>query len=248
MLGFLVAVGRWGSVVAICVLCATFSAVGLVPCWHLYHAVQAAFGDFAAFLSLPFLYFVWGTTYCLCCVAFKLVLFYHPKEGSWPLFNWQSIGWGLTGATINFGSLFFLRVFKGTPALNLFFKLLGAKIGHRVSINSVEIYDWNLITIGDDVVIGGDCCLMAHSVEGGTMHMRPIVIEKGAMVGGNSKVMPGCVIEEGAVLGASSLLTKGERIPAGHMWGGMPARFIKDRRAEKAARAGNADVANTSAG
>ena len=234
MSGVLVAVGRWGSVFATWFLCATFSAVGLVPCWYLFHALQAATSDFAAFLSLPFLYFVWGTTYCLCCVVFKIALLYHPKEGSWPLFNFKSIGWGLTGATINFGATFFLRNLKGTPALNLFFKLLGAKIGHRVSINTVEIYDWNLITIGDDVVLGGDCCLMAHSVEGNIMTMRPIVIENGAMVGGNAKVMPGCTIEAGAVLGASSLLTKNERIPAGQMWGGMPARFIKDRRAEKA--------------
>lgn len=230
MIDVLVAAGRWASVLAVCALCATFSAIGLAPCWYLFHLVSEQWGDFAAFLSVPFLYFVWGTVYMACCVVFKLLLWYHPREGGWPLFTWPSVGWGLTGATINFGSHFFLKHFKGTPALNLFFKLLGAKIGRRVSINTVEIYDWNLITIGDDAVIGGDACLMAHSLEAGRMQMKPIVIGKKAMVGGNAKVMPGCVIEDGGILGASSLMTKGTRIPANEMWGGMPARFIKERK------------------
>jgi non-ribosomal peptide synthetase-like protein len=184
-----------------------------------------------AVLSTPFLYLVWGASYCACCIVFKLLMFYHPTEGEWQLFSWSVVGWGTTGAVTNFANEMFLKHFKGTPMLNIWYRLLGAKIGKRVTINSILIFDWNLISIDDDVVIGGDAVLMAHSLEGGRMRMRPVRLGKKSMVGGNAKVMPGCVLGEGAVLGASSLMTKGLEIPAHHMWGGVPAKFLKDRKA-----------------
>ncbi|MDP2339684.1 MAG: DapH/DapD/GlmU-related protein [Deltaproteobacteria bacterium] len=231
MLGLLLDLGRIVGGLVVFGLCALFAAVGLAPCYHLFVAIQDNFSTFWAVVSTPFLYLVWGTTYCACCVVFKWLMFYHPKPGEWKLFSWSVVGWGLTGATTNFANEMFLKHFKGTPMLNIWFTLLGAKIGKRVSINSVLIFDWNLITIEDDVVVGGDAVLMAHSLEGGQMRMRPVRLGKKSMIGGNAKVMPGCVLGEGAVLGASSLLTKGIEIPAGHMWGGIPAKFLKDRNA-----------------
>jgi non-ribosomal peptide synthetase-like protein len=213
-------------------LCAAFSAVGLIPCWFAYHAVNDAFGGFWALMSTPFLYFVWGCTYCACAVLFKLVMFYRPREGRFALFSWPTVGWGLTGAVTNFANVMFLIHFKGTPLLNLWYRALGAKVGARVSINTTRLFDWNLITLGDDVVLGGDCVIMGHSLEGGTMTMRPIVIKNGATIGGEAKVMPGCVVGERSVLGASSLLTKQTEIPDHQMWGGVPATFLRDRTAK----------------
>lgn len=229
MPGFIIDGARLLVVPIIFSLCAAFSAVGLIPCWFAYHELQAAFGDFVAFLSVPFLYFVWGVTYCACAVVFKLLLFYHPKEGRFGLFTWPTVGWGLTGAVTNFANIMFLVHFKGTPLLNVWYRALGVKLGRRVSINTVRIFDWNLVTIDDDVVLGGDCVIMAHSLEGGMMQMRPIRIGRAATIGGEAKVMPGCVIGERGILGASSLLTKQTEIPAHHVWGGVPAHFVKDR-------------------
>src|SRR5688572_2202620 len=78
-------------------LCATFSSVGLVPCYYLYQLVEQHTDGFWALLSVPFLYFVWGCTYCACCVVYKFLIFYHPKEGEWRLFSWPVVGWGTTG-------------------------------------------------------------------------------------------------------------------------------------------------------
>jgi non-ribosomal peptide synthetase-like protein len=214
-------------------LCAAFSAVALWPCWFLFGLVQDHFSTMWAVLTTPFLYFVWGTTYCLCCILYKLLIFYHPKEREFPLFSWAVVGWATTGAVTNFANEMFLKHFKGTSILNLWFRALGVKMGQRVTINTVRIFDWNLIAIDDDVVLGGDCVLMAHSLEGGRMRMRPLSLGKSAMVGGEAKVMPGCALGERAILGASSQLTKGTTIPAHHMWGGVPAKFLKDRGAGK---------------
>jgi gamma-carbonic anhydrase len=70
--------------------------------------------------------------------------------------------------------------------------------------------------IGEDVLIGH--LAMVH---GCTLHDR-------AFVGLGAIVMDGCVIESDAMLAAGAMLTPGKRIPAGQLWAGRPARFVRD--------------------
>ena len=79
-------------------------------------------------------------------------------------------------------------------------------------------------SIGADVLIG-------HSalIHGCTLEDR-------SFVGFAAQVMDGCVIESDAMLGAGSLLTPGKRIPAGQLWTGRPARFVRELSEEERAR------------
>ena len=70
--------------------------------------------------------------------------------------------------------------------------------------------------IGEDVLIGH--MAMVH---GCILHDR-------AFVGLGSVVMDGCEIESDAMLAAGALLTQGKRIPAGQLWAGRPAKYIRD--------------------
>ena len=70
--------------------------------------------------------------------------------------------------------------------------------------------------IGDDVLIGH--LAMVH---GCLLHDR-------AFVGLGSIVMDGCEIESGAMLAAGALLAPGRRIPAGQLWAGRPAKYVRD--------------------
>lgn len=70
-------------------------------------------------------------------------------------------------------------------------------------------------TIGEDVLIGH--LAMVH---GCTLHDR-------AFVGFGAIVMDGCVIESGGMLAAGAMLTPGKRIPAGELWSGRPAKFMR---------------------
>ena len=44
---------------------------------------------------------------------------------------------------------------------------------------------------------------------------------------GNSNVQPGCTIGEGAVIANRAVLPKWTDIPAGEVWGGVPAKCIR---------------------
>ena len=70
--------------------------------------------------------------------------------------------------------------------------------------------------IGDEVLIGH--LAMVH---GCILHDR-------AFVGLGSIVMDGCEIEGDAMLAAGAMLTPGKRIPAGQLWAGRPAKYVRD--------------------
>jgi carbonic anhydrase/acetyltransferase-like protein (isoleucine patch superfamily) len=70
--------------------------------------------------------------------------------------------------------------------------------------------------IGEDVLIGH--LAMVH---GCLLHDR-------AFVGLGGIVMDGCEIESGGMLAAGGMLTPGRRIPAGQLWAGRPAKYVRD--------------------
>ncbi|HEX8256445.1 MAG TPA: gamma carbonic anhydrase family protein [Allosphingosinicella sp.] len=77
--------------------------------------------------------------------------------------------------------------------------------------------------IGEDVLIGH--LAMVH---GCILHDR-------AFVGLGAIVMDGCVVESGAMLAAGAMLTPGKRIPAGQLWAGRPAKYVRDLTPEELA-------------
>jgi carbonic anhydrase/acetyltransferase-like protein (isoleucine patch superfamily) len=77
--------------------------------------------------------------------------------------------------------------------------------------------------IGEDVLIGH--LAMVH---GCVLHDR-------AFVGLGAIVMDGCEIESDAMLAAGAMLTPGRRIPAGQLWAGRPAKYVRDLRPEELA-------------
>ncbi len=69
--------------------------------------------------------------------------------------------------------------------------------------------------VGEYVVVGHAAILHACSVR------------DGSLVGMGSIVMDGAVIGSGVILGAGSLVPHGERLKAGSLYLGRPARFIR---------------------
>jgi carbonic anhydrase/acetyltransferase-like protein (isoleucine patch superfamily) len=53
-------------------------------------------------------------------------------------------------------------------------------------------------------------------------------IGRNALVGLGSIVMDGCVLADNAMLAAGAMLTPGKRVESFQMWGGRPARFMRD--------------------
>jgi gamma-carbonic anhydrase len=75
---------------------------------------------------------------------------------------------------------------------------------------------------GFPTLIGEDC-LIGHMAM-----IHGVTIEDRGFAGLGAIAMDGCVIESDGMLAAGGMLTPGKRIPAGQMWAGRPARFMRD--------------------
>ncbi|MBK9519643.1 MAG: hypothetical protein IPO09_20410 [Anaeromyxobacter sp.] len=120
----------------------------------------------------------------------------------------------------------FVNWVRVTPFLPAYHRLMGARIGSRVQINTAVVADQNLLTIGDDTVIGGDVTLVAHSAERGRLVTAPVIIGRNVTVGLMAVIMPGCTIGDGAVISAGAVLSKYAQVGPGEVWAGVPARRV----------------------
>ncbi len=105
------------------------------------------------------------------------------------------------------------------------FSLLGAKIGKSVMVGG-KILDPSLVEIGDYSMLGEDCLLTSHAVEGDRVDLGMIVVGRNVTVGVKAVVLPDVHIGDNAIVAAGAVVKKGSRIGAGEIWGGVPARRI----------------------
>lgn len=57
--------------------------------------------------------------------------------------------------------------------------------------------------------------------------LRSCVIEDEVIIGQRCVLMEGSLVETNAILESGTVLAPGRRIPAGELWGGNPARFVR---------------------
>jgi non-ribosomal peptide synthetase-like protein len=115
-----------------------------------------------------------------------------------------------------------LYMLKGTPLVAIYFRLLGARIGKRVLMETTCITEFDLVDVGDDVALDTDCDLQTHLFEDRVMKMSTVTVGDRATVGSLALVLYDAELGAGASLGPLSLLMKGERLPPGSRWQGTP--------------------------
>ncbi len=71
-------------------------------------------------------------------------------------------------------------------------------------------------TIGDGITIGHMALLHACT------------LEDGCVIGMKSCVMDGAVVETGAMVAAGALVPPGKRVRRGELWGGVPAKCMRE--------------------
>lgn len=107
-------------------------------------------------------------------------------------------------------------------------------IGDRCGISNATLFSQCRIVMEDDVFIGGGCCIYDTDFHSVKLDERledigalraPVLIKRGAWLGGHCIILKGVTIGENAVVGAGSVVTKD--IPANEIWAGNPARFIR---------------------
>ncbi|KAF8398460.1 hypothetical protein HHK36_017388 [Tetracentron sinense] len=84
---------------------------------------------------------------------------------------------------------------RGTVFLKYWFEMFGARIGSSVLLDTVDITDPSLVSIGDGAIIAEGALIQSHEVKNGILSFVPV------RIGRNSYVSPYAVIQKGSVLG-----------------------------------------------
>jgi acetyltransferase-like isoleucine patch superfamily enzyme len=104
--------------------------------------------------------------------------------------------------------------------------LLGARLGRNTHCPGV-ILDPPLVEIGDNVAIGFESVFTSHAAEGENFVLVRIRVGHRATIGMRAVIMAGVTIGEDAIVAAGAVVTKGTHIGPKEIWGGIPARQIK---------------------
>lgn len=100
-------------------------------------------------------------------------------------------------------------------------------VGNRVTVKS-GVQLWDGITLEDDVFVGANVTFTNDRYprsRNEKWEMEKTVVRRGASIGAGTVVLCGIEIGENSMIGAGSVVTK--NVPAGELWVGNPARFVR---------------------
>lgn len=152
----------------------------------------------------------------------------HPTTYVWTLNSFI--------CATNLGILYNHPSLMPSPLKKLFYRALGARLGDGPMLIGGRLTDPHLITVDEGAVIGGDCWLLAHAMarfDTNVLILRPIVVQRDAIIGAYSLVMPGVTIGAGATVRAMSYIPMNTAIPPGEVWGGNPATLRPNRSSHR---------------
>lgn len=219
------------------ILACIIYGLSLVPSILLFNHIYISINTPSLFLKAFYLgctislgFFMFGISLILIVGCVFRVLPIKPKPGIYPLSSLDTLKWGLCGAFLRLVYLTFLNFI--TPSfLNIFyFRLVGAKIGKNVQLNTININDPWLLEIGDNSIIGGGSSVNCHTVEGGNLILEKVKIGKKCTIGAQSLIWPGCTIGDRSILATKSVLKKRTQVGEKEIWKGNPAENIRIRK------------------
>ncbi|KAI3869382.1 hypothetical protein MKW92_034984 [Papaver armeniacum] len=105
----------------------------------------------------------------------------------WTLYKVQQVAGRVLGVHL-----------RGTVFLKFWFEMLGAKIGSSVLLDTIDITDPSLVSIGDGSVIAEGVLIQSHEVKNGTLSFLPV------RIGRKSSIGPYAVIQKGSILAEDS--------------------------------------------
>jgi acetyltransferase-like isoleucine patch superfamily enzyme len=82
-------------------------------------------------------------------------------------------------------------------------------------------------------MVGGEAIIICHAAERGHLKLKRVKIGSHVTIGTRTVIFPGVEIGDRAVIGAGSLVLKGEKVPPGAVYLGVPARDVRAKTDEK---------------
>ena len=190
-------------------------------------------------LALAASYFAYGLSLIVIAPALNFLLGgrLSPYRGS--AVSVMALRWYIHATMTLIVRYTFLELVTPSAFAQLYYRLMGMKIGRNVTINSTAIADPSLIEMEDGAMIGGSASVMAHYAQGGYLVIAPVKIGAGATIGLRAVIMGGVEVGARAKVLASSFVLPNTKIPPSETWAGIPAQRIELERGPASAESAN---------
>jgi non-ribosomal peptide synthetase-like protein len=144
------------------------------------------------------------------------------KEGTYPLWGAYYVRWWMVRTL---ASAVPFALLQGTVFLNMYLRVMGAKIGRGVFYCGSPAMEYDLLDIGEDSWIGNETLLGTSEVKDGTLILRRVTIGKDTSVGARCCISGGSRVGSNVTISNMTLIRSDTYIPSNEKHGGSPAIF-----------------------
>lgn len=203
-------------------------ACALAPAYALHVAVARIVNGVPTSLLLifefPLLYgtFVFSLVLIIPAVAHMLGVL--SREGRIDLQGVEFQKFSTYCALHAVAQTYVLHTIRNTALMVWYCRMMGAKIGSNCAIGTTLISDFNLLSIGDNTLIGYNVEIIPHLAEYGGVSFASIFIGNRVSIGNGTMIFPGARIEDDVIIGANSIVPKGAHLLRGIVYVGSPAK------------------------
>lgn len=180
------------------------------------------------FLLSPLYYLaIMGLPAFFITVLLKWIIVGRYNAFKAPMWSWKV--WRSEAITSTYEALaipFLLEFMMGTPWLPFLLKFLGVKTGKRVFMNTADITEFDMVTLGNDVAMNEDCGPQTHLFEDRIMKVGTIKIGDRTSIGSRTIILYDSEIGTDIKLEPLSLVMKGETLPDNTRWAGSPVSKV----------------------
>ncbi|MGO4705247.1 Pls/PosA family non-ribosomal peptide synthetase [Microvirga sp. 2MCAF38] len=156
-------------------------------------------------------------------IAAKWLIIGRIKPGRYPLWGFYYYRLWLVQRLL---SLVHMKWFQGSPAIRIYLRLLGAKVGKEALISEIDANAIDLVEIGDHASIGGKVTISNARVVGNELIIGSVKIARDVSIGSSCVIENDVVIGEGAELADLTAIRAGTTLGAWEQWRGSPATKI----------------------
>ncbi|MDI9320174.1 MAG: amino acid adenylation domain-containing protein [Phycisphaerales bacterium] len=179
-------------------------------------------------LVIPFFYLMFmGLPSVLITALLKWIVVGRHKKEQVPLYSYKV--WRSEAITTTYEALsipYMLEFIKGTAWLPIVLRLFGVKMGKRVYMDTCDITEPDLVTIGDEAALNQDCGPQTHLFEDRVMKTGTVYIGARSTVRARTIILYDSIVSDGVHLAPLSLVMKGEVLEPNTRWSGSPVRGV----------------------
>ncbi|XP_073155220.1 uncharacterized protein [Henckelia pumila] len=166
---------------------------------HTQMQLNIIFSYFLPLVCAPLSWMLCIFSTCIC-IAFLGTPFLQPNYALDPeisIWSVTFVKWWTLYKVQEVSSKVLAVHLRGTVFMNYWFRMLGAKVSSSALIDTTDITDPFLVSIGEAAILAEGALLQSHEVKNGMLSLNPIKIGSRSSVGPYACLQKGRVVEDG---------------------------------------------------